>query len=287
MKCRVCWFAASMYLILNSPLVVQSAGPVLRVPNTTLQMPTNPPTHGFASTPALGGLTFLNPTAIASPPGETNRLFITERGGRIVVITNLAAPTRTIFMDISTNVYSFPDTIYWDEQGLLGLVFHPGYATNGYFYVFYTGLATTPAGSGTNDILSRFQVSGSNPNQGDATSEVRMIVQFHRDENHHGGDLHFGPDGYLYVSLGDEGGFYGQYGNTQRIDQNFFSAIMRIDVDKRPGSLPPNPHAALPALTNYSIPPDNPYVGATTFNGLPVVATSVRRGGSALMTSPV
>src|SRR5262245_43477327 len=276
MKCRVCWFAASLSIILNSAKEVHAAGPLVRVPNTTLQMPTNPPTHGFTSTTALGGLGFLNPTVIASPPGETNRLFIAEKTGRIVVITNLAAPTRTIFMDISSNVISAPEAIYYDENGLLGLAFHPGYATNGYFYVFYTGIATTPAGTGTNDILSRFRVSGSNANQGDVASEVRMIVQFDDDENHNGGDLHFGPEGYLYVGLGDEGGAYGQWGNNQRIDRDFFSAILRIDVDKRPGSLPPNPHAALPALTNYSIPPDNPYVGATNFNGLPVDTNKVR-----------
>src|SRR5882724_8423246 len=169
MKCRVCWLAAGLYLILSYASEVHSAGPLLRVPNTTLQMPTNPPTHGFAAVPALGGLGIINPTVIASPPGETNRLFVLEKKGLIVVITNLSAPTRTIFMDISSNVVSAPDTIYYDENGLLGLAFHPGYATNGCFYVFYTGIATTPAGTGTNDILSRFQVSGSDPNQGDTT----------------------------------------------------------------------------------------------------------------------
>src|SRR5207245_10204893 len=127
MKYWACWFAASL-LTLNSVMEAQSAGPLQRVANTSLHMPTNPPTHGFTSTTALGGLGFVNPTTIASPPDETNRLFIAEKKGRIVVITNLAAPTRTIFMDISSNVVSSPDTIYYDENGLLGLVFHPGYA---------------------------------------------------------------------------------------------------------------------------------------------------------------
>src|SRR5439155_17530161 len=97
--------------------------------------------------------------------------------------------------------------------------------TNGYFYVFYTGIATTPAGTGTNDILSRFQVSTTNANQGDPSSEVRLISQFDKDDNHNAGDLHFGPDGYLYVALGDEGGVYDTLGNHQQIDHNFFSAI--------------------------------------------------------------
>ncbi|MGH7946371.1 MAG: PQQ-dependent sugar dehydrogenase, partial [Opitutaceae bacterium] len=92
-----------------------------------------------------------------------------------------------------------------------------------------------------------------------------------RDEagNHNGGQLLFGPDGYLYLSLGDEGGANDQFGNSQRIDRDFFAGVIRIDVDRRPGSLPPNPHAAVHPDT-YSIPADNPFVGATTFNGVPL-----------------
>ena len=223
------------------------------------------------------GLTFTNPVCIVSAPGETNRLFIVERKGRIVVITNLAVPTRAIFMDISSRVTNAADTSTSGEEGLLGLVFHPGFSTNGFFYVFYRGSALTTAGSGRHDILSRYQLSTSNPNQGDSGSEVRYIIQYDEANNHNAGDLHFGPDGYLYVSLGDEGGSYGNYTNTQRIDRDFFSAIMRIDVDKTPGNLSPNPHpSALPALTNYAIPADNPYVGTNSFNGLAVNPANVR-----------
>jgi glucose/arabinose dehydrogenase/mono/diheme cytochrome c family protein len=258
--------------------LAQAGGPIQRLPNTTLQMPTNPPTLGYTWSNALGTLTFTNPVALASPPGETNRLFIVEKKGRIVVITNLAAPTRTVFMDISSRVLSSTDTTVSGEEGCLGLAFHPGYATNGYFYVSYTGNATTSAGTGRHDILSRFSVSGANPNQGDAASEVRFILQYDEASNHNAGDLHFGADGYLYVSLGDEGGAYDNWANSQRIDKDFFSAIMRLDVGPESfrGSLTPHAHAALPALTNYAIPPDNPYVGATTFNGLPVNSNNVR-----------
>jgi glucose/arabinose dehydrogenase len=213
---------------------------------------------------------------MTSPPGETNRLFVVEKKGRILVITNLASPSRSIFMDISSSsqVISAVDTSVGGEEGLLGMAFHPGYATNGYFYLFYTGTATTSAGTGRHDILSRFQVSGGNTNQGNAASEVRYIVQYDEANNHNAGDLHFGLDGYLYVALGDEGGAYGNWNNTQKITNDFFSAIMRIDVDKRAGSLAPNAHpAALPSLTNYAVPPDNPYVGATSFNGYPILNT--------------
>src|SRR5438045_1553189 len=151
MKCWACWIAASL-ITLNSVMQVQSAPPLQRVPNTTLQMPTNPPSHGFTSVTALGGLGFVNPTVITSPPDETNRLFIAERKGRIVVITNLAAPTRTIFMDISSRVTNMVDAAYYGEEGFLGLAFHPGYATNGYFYVFYTTLTNTAAGNGRHDV---------------------------------------------------------------------------------------------------------------------------------------
>jgi glucose/arabinose dehydrogenase len=231
---------------------------------------------GYDLANAFPGLTFTNPVCLASPPGETSRLFIVEKTGRIVVITNLAAPTRTIFMDISSKVISLVDTSVGGEEGLLGLAFHPGYATNGFFYVFYTGPATTSAGTGRHDILARYQVSGPNPNQGDASSEIRYILQYDEADNHNAGDLHFGQDGYLYVSLGDEGGGGDNYGNSQRIDKDFFSAIMRLDVDKGPGSLAPNAHASVPDLSNYAIPQDNPYVGATSFNGSPVNPSNVR-----------
>src|ERR1051326_3583563 len=122
--------------------------------------PARAQSFGVIPTNAFPSLIFSNPICITSPPGETNRLFVVEKHGRIVVITNLAAPTRTVFMDISSRVLSSTDTTVSGEEGCLGLAFHPGYATNGYFYVSYTGNATTSAGTGRHDILSRFSVSG-------------------------------------------------------------------------------------------------------------------------------
>ena len=229
-------------------------------------MPLAPPVYGYTATNAFGNLTFANPVAIVNPPGETNRLFIVEQAGRIAVITNLANPNRTVFLDISSQV---PNGTPPDERGLLGLAFHPGYATNGFFYVFYAGGA-----SGLYDILSRYQVSEANSNQANAASEVRLIAQPDDDANHNGGCLQFGPDGYLYISLGDEGDQNDTGNNSQRVDKDFFSGILRIDVDKRPGSLPPNPHSA--GSTNYAIPPDNPFVGVISFNGASVNPGEVR-----------
>jgi glucose/arabinose dehydrogenase len=246
--------------------------PLQRVANTTLQMPPTLPLFGYAATNAFGAITFPNPTAVAVPPGETNRLFIVEQRGIVSVITNLASPNRTLFLNITNKVLGGVPN---DERGLLGLAFHPGYATNGYFFVFYVGNAITVGGTNhMHDLLSRFQVSSTNANFSLPDSEVPLLMQFDEANNHNAGALNFGPEGYLYVSLGDEGGGNDQYNNSQRIDKDFFSGILRLDVDKRAGSLPPNPHIS--STTNYAVPADNPFVGATSFNNLPVNPANVR-----------
>jgi glucose/arabinose dehydrogenase/mono/diheme cytochrome c family protein len=270
MKPSWCSFGLALFAAGLMAASAPAAPPLERVANTTLQMPPAPPVFGYTVVNAFGNLTVTNPVALASPPGETNRLFVVEQAGRIAVITNLTAPNRTTFLDISSRVVS---DLPQGERGLLGLAFHPGYATNGCFYVFYTGNTTTAAGTGLHDILARYQVSPTNANLA-LTNEVRLIAQYDQADNHNAGDLHFGPDGYLYVSLGDEGGQNDFYNNSQRITNDFFSGLLRIDVDNRPGNLPPNPHPA--SFANYSIPADNPFVGATSFNGAPVNPASVR-----------
>jgi len=254
--------------------LISAQAQVQRVPNTTLQMPPSPPVLGYTLTNAFGTLAFTDPVVITTPPGETNRLFIAEQDGRIIVMTNLASPNRTVFLDIVARVSGGVPT---DERGLLGLAFHPGYATNGWFYVFYTGADTTPVPGGTNslhDILSRVEVSAGNSNQANASSELKLLRQRDEANNHNAGDLHFGPDGYLYVSLGDEGNANDTFNNSQVITKDFFAGILRLDIDKRPGSLPPNPHPAAP--THYAIPPDNPFIGATSFNGATINPASIR-----------
>jgi glucose/arabinose dehydrogenase len=198
---------------------------------------------GYALSNAFGDtLTFTAPVAIVSPPGDSNRIFIVEQSGRIAVVTNLASPNRTVFMDLTSRVR------FSGEQGLLGLAFHPGYLTNRYFYVFYTGNTngnqTVDSNTARHDHLSRFEISPSNPNAGLPNSELILIRQQDEASNHNAGDLHFGADGYLYVSLGDEGGGGDNLNNSQTITKDFFSGLIRIDVDNRPGSLLPNPHPA-------------------------------------------
>ena len=243
-------------------------------PPPTLRMPQEPPSYGYRLMSAFGNLTFTDPIAIVTPPGETNRIFVVEQAGRIAVITNLAVPTRTVFLDIAGRILA------GGEEGLLGLAFHPGYATNRQFYIFYTVTATSSQGAGRHDRLSQMLASASNPNLADATSETILLEQFDQAGNHNGGDLHFGNDGYLYISLGDEGGGDDNLQNSQRIDRDFFAGLLRIDVDNRVGSIMPNPH---PANTNnptrtmrYRIPADNPWIGATNFNGATVNSNNVR-----------
>jgi uncharacterized repeat protein (TIGR03806 family) len=126
-----------------------------------------------------------------------------------------------------------------------------------------------------------------NPNLADPNSE-KVILQMPDDAgNHNGGDVHFGPDGYLYVSLGDEGSQNDSLNNSQLINRDFWSGIIRIDVNVNPAdydnpsnpNLRPNFHPAIVLESGnprYKVPADNPWVGATTFNGAPVVPTSVR-----------
>lgn len=248
---------------------------VVRTAATSLQLPSTPPATAYATTPAFPGLTFTQPVALVTPPGETRRLFIVEKTGRIVVISDVTAtnPTRAVFLDLTTRVQV--STNANDERGLLALAFHPNYAVNGEFFVWYTVDATTAAGSGLHNRLARFRVSPTDPNAADLSSEQPLLTQRDEANNHNGGELLFGPDGYLYLSLGDEGGANDQFRNSQRIDRDFFAGILRLDVDRRPGSLPPNAHPAVHAGT-YAIPADNPFVGATFFNQAAVNPSAVR-----------
>jgi glucose/arabinose dehydrogenase len=102
-----------------------------------------------------------------------------------------------------------------------------------------------------------------------------LIAQPDRADNHNGGELAFGPDGFLYLSLGDEGKAEDFFDNGQRIDRDFFSGILRLDVDRRPDSVAPNPHPAVRAGA-YAVPRDNPFIGATSFDGQPVDPARVR-----------
>jgi uncharacterized repeat protein (TIGR03806 family) len=266
--------------------------PPLRQPNPALNVPASPPATTLQLVDAFPGLSFTEPVCLASPPGDKQRLFVCERVGRIWVIPDVtaASPSKVLFLDLATLLDVRPNEALRTndaELGLLGLAFHPQYATNRHFYVAYS--VNIGASGNLYDRLSRFSTQAGNPAAADTTSELVYLDQRDNAGNHNGGDLHFGPDGYLYYSMGDEGGQADVQLNAQRIDKDFFSAIMRLDVDKREGNLEPNahpnPNASVPqlaaikldgGLARYSVPADNPFVGASSFNGQAVDALYVR-----------
>jgi glucose/arabinose dehydrogenase len=264
-------YTLGVFVLLAASLAAQ---PLTRTPATSLRVPANPPPSTFTTERVFAPLTFTQPVAVVTPPGETRRLFVVEKTGRIALIPDVTAapPTRLVFLDLSARVSTGGGN---DERGVLALAFHPQFAANGFFYVWWTTNATTAAGNGLHNRLSRFRVSAANPNAADPASEQPLLTQFDEAGNHNGGQLAFGPDGYLYLCLGDEGGANDQYNNSQRLDRDFFAGVIRIDVDRRPGSLAPNAHPAVHANT-YAVPPDNPWVGATTFNGAAVNPAAVR-----------
>ena len=263
---------ASLFFVVLAHCTLTASGLVPRLENTSQHFPLNAPNEGYSLVDAYG-LTFDEPVAIASPPNDNSRLFILERSGRIMVIPNIHNPTKEVFLDLRTNTSYSQGNI---EVGLLGFAFHPNYANNGYFYVYRTQLTSSPVSSfGLHDVLSRFSVSPTNPNLADPTSELQIIVQIDGSGEHNAGDIKFGPDGYLYLSLGDSSPtIFDQSPNPQAIDKGLFSGIIRIDVDKKLGSLPPNPHHSV--TTNYAIPPDNPFVGISEYQGQALDPSKVR-----------
>ena len=188
----------------------------------------------FQLTPVATGLS--NPVFVGHAGDRSERLFIVEQDGVILVLQSLPS-TPTIFLDVRTKIATV------GEQGLLGLAFHPQYATNGRFFIFYTR-----AGDGT-IVIAEYHVTA-DPNTADATEHVLLTIPHPTHTNHNGGMLAFGFDGYLYVGVGDGGGGNDEPNNAQNIDV-LLGKILRIDVDQ-------------PAQgTLYSSPPDNPFVNAT------------------------
>ena len=171
------------------------------------------------------------PVDLQSVPGDTNRLFIVEKAGIIRVFRDGALLPRP-FLDISARVST------GTEQGLLGLAFHPQFTTNRRFYVDYTDR------SGDTRVVEFLADAGLD--SASATErEILFVAQ--PASNHNGGQIAFGPDGYLYVALGDGGGGGDTYHNGQNLG-SLLAKLLRLNVD---------------AGSPYSIPPDNPFVGRT------------------------
>ena len=168
-----------------------------------------------------------------------NRLFIVERRGVIKVIDTLGAQQSTPFLSITSLV-----TQGGGEQGLLGLAFHPDFKNNGYFYVNYIR-------TNQNTRISRFSVMPGDSTIADPNSEAVMLDIVQPFSNHNGGCLKFGPDGYLYIGMGD-GGSAGDPGNRSQNGMQLLGKMLRIDVN----------YAEAPY---YQVPADNPFVNNASF----------------------
>ncbi len=219
--------------VLLSSVILFGAGASLAI--------TGPETPGDTVQLQLVASGLARPVDLTAPPGDRSRLFVVEKTGyiRIVTIANgVYALLPTPFLDIDALVGSGGN-----EQGLLGLAFHPDYASNGYFFISYTN-------NEGDTIVARYSVSAGNLNAADPASAQQVLFVDQPYSNHNGGQLQFGPDGYLYIGLGD-GGSGGDPGDRAQNPGELLGKMLRIDVD---GGAP------------YAIPPGNPFAGS----GLPL-----------------
>lgn len=176
-------------------------------------------------------------TGLTSPVEITNandsRLFVVQQNGIIKIIQPSGTINTTNFLNISSKV------LYGGERGLLGLAFHPQYATNGYFFVYYNNATNG------NITVARYTVSSTDPNVADASSE-KIILNIPKPfDNHNGGSIHFAPDGKLWVVTGD-GGSGGDPNNNAQNKNSLLGKMLRLDIN---------------STNAYNIPPDNPFVG--------------------------
>jgi glucose/arabinose dehydrogenase len=212
---------------------------VLFLATVTSLYPTNEgvPDADYKLQPAFPALEFEMPVELTGSPDASDRIFVVEQKGRIIVFPNRAdARDKSVFLDIIGKVDS------GGEKGLLGLAFHPDFKTNGYFYVNYT------RSSPLETVVSRFKVNSSTPDKADPASEEILLTFRQPFSNHNGGKIAFGPDGYLYISAGD-GGSGGDPRNNGQDLTTLLGKILRIDVDHAGGK------------NKYNIPSDNPFRG--------------------------
>lgn len=181
--------------------------------------------------PAFPNLQFTNPTDFQHAGDGTNRVFVVEQAGDIWVFERSdTVSTKRKFLDVSSKLNS------GYEAGLLGLAFHPDYENNGYFYINYTSVINQ-------NTVARYTVSA-DPDSADPTSELIVLAESQLGNYHNGGQLAFGPDGYLYISRGDGG-----VPSSSQDLTTFTGSILRINVDTTANG------------NNYGIPPDNPFAG--------------------------
>jgi glucose/arabinose dehydrogenase len=212
--------------------------------------PLLPCTTSTGTTVSVHSIGKVNGSAVlATAPVNDGRLFVVEQNGRIRIFKDETL-VPTPFLDISDN--SNGPVVAGGEQGLLGLAFDPGYATNRYFYVDYTGNNPDTADTGNPwvDIVVRYQVSTTNPDVADPATATPILSIPDFATNHNGGMIEFGSDGYLYIGTGDGGAG----GDPHRNGQNpnaLLGKMLRIDVAHPANGKP------------YGIPSDNPFADGT------------------------
>ncbi|MCA9637441.1 MAG: PQQ-dependent sugar dehydrogenase [Myxococcales bacterium] len=204
---------------------------------------------------------FDRPLFVAADPSDPDRLFVVEQGGHIKILEpgmTTAPADDFLFVDVKNAV---PTTI-GPEQGLLGFAFHPNYPDDPRVYINYN-----PAGGGaTPTYVDEFKLDPNDPNKVDPASR-RTVIAIHQPAgNHNGGMITFGPDGYLYIGMGDGGGANDAF-NTGRDPSKLLAKLLRIDVE--PDGVPDTTEACNGCPTmdgfDYTIPPDNPFVGMNGF----------------------
>ncbi len=221
--------AAATLLIPVTVVIVSCANSTEPAENGNGANDPNPPVESFGLAAQVVASGLSRPLYLTAPTGDP-RLFVVEQAGRIRIIED-GQLLGTPFLDISDRVRS------GGERGLLSLAFHPEYASNGFFYVNYTD-------DGGDTKVERYSVTG-DPNLADANSAKLILSVQQPFSNHNGGLIVFGPDGMLYIGMGDGGSGGDPQGQGQNIN-TLLGALLRIDVD---GGDP------------YASPADNPFVG--------------------------
>ena len=243
------YFQCDIHPFMNGKFAI---GVDANTPITTTRVSTRAP-KGVAVTLQKVADGFVAPVFTTGAGDGSGRLFIVDQVGQIYVVNKDGKQQKLPFLDIKDKLV--PPTPDYDERGLLGLAFHPKFKDNGRFYVWYNAPLRpgAPAGWSSTIHLSEFRVTKSNQNVADPSTERVLMEIDHPQANHNSGHIAFGPDGFLYIPMGDGGngndvglGHTVPQGNAQDLT-NVLGDIMRIDVDTRTGD------------KQYGIPKDNPY----------------------------